>query len=183
MSGLLAALRPERYYESLIAIDVDDLSRLGLTGLIVDLDNTMVPRKGVDTTDELRTWLAKAKAAGLGVCVVSNNWHNRVGAVADGLGLPMVARATKPLARAFTAGMKALGTEPSDTAVIGDQMFTDVLGGNLLGLYTILVIPLSGPELFYTLALRRVERFLLRHWMRDDRLRLEPERAENPHRT
>jgi uncharacterized protein len=178
----LDALRPDRYYESLISVDLADLARRGLEGLIVDLDNTMVPRKGRDCTDELLSWLETAREAGLAVCIVSNNWKSRVGGIATRLGLPMVARATKPRARAFLLGMEALGTGREQTAVIGDQMFTDVLGGNRLGLYTILVKPLPGRELPHTVVLRRVERYLIRHWVRDERLRLEPPGADNPGR-
>lgn len=169
----LELLRPRRYHESLVAIDVDELVAEGLTGLIVDLDNTMVPRRESRVSEQLEAWLGRARDAGLSVCIVSNNFKNRVAEVARRLDLPLVARAAKPRRKAFEMGMECLGTDRSSTAVIGDQLFTDVLGGNRMGLYTILVIPLPGPELPHTAILRRIERRLIGRWMTNRRLSLE----------
>lgn len=187
MSGLmtraLEAVRPARYYESLVAVDPVELAGLGIKGLIIDLDSTMLPRRVRVATEELAGWLERVREEGLKACIVSNNFRTRVQDVADALGLPLVARAAKPRAKAFVMGMEALGTTPAETAVIGDQLFTDVFGGNRMGLTTILVIPLPGPELPHTLVLRRIERRLLRFWMTRRALRLERagrERGDGP---
>lgn len=169
----LDLLRPRRYQESLVAIDVHQLAAEGLRGLIIDLDNTMVPRKQTDVSGQLEEWIRRARDAGFSVCIVSNNFKSRVAQVAERLAVPLVARAAKPRRRAFQLGMELLRSGPQDTAVIGDQLFTDVLGGNRLGLYTILVIPLPGPELPHTALLRRIERWLISRWMRHRSLRLE----------
>jgi hypothetical protein len=84
-----------------------------------------------------------------------------VKAIADSLGFDMVAKALKPLPFGFKSAMKRHGATPSNTAVIGDQMFTDILGGNLLGIKTVLVLPLSESDLPHTLVLRRLERLAL----------------------
>lgn len=173
MIGLFEGLRPQRYHESLVSIDVDELKSIGIKGLILDLDNTMIPRHTSSVPDELESWLARVREAGIAACIVSNNFKTRVAQLAERLGLPLVALATKPRRRAFYRGMEVLGTRADDTAVIGDQLFTDVLGGNRLGLYTILVMPLPGPELPHTAVLRRVERWLLRRWSRHSGLTLE----------
>jgi len=129
----------------------------GVRGLIVDLDNTLVPRYESEPSDQLKDWLRGVSDAGLGVVIVSNNWTSRVGAIADELGVAVVKGAGKPLAKAFRQGMRVLGTRPEETAVIGDQLFTDVLGGNRLGLHTVLVVPLSEHEMVHTRILRKLE--------------------------
>lgn len=169
----IEALRPRRYVESLVGIDPAGLAADGIRGLVIDFDNTMVPRRTQEATDELVAWLERVGASGIAVCIVSNNFGTRIVGAAERLGLPVVTRAAKPRAKAFQLGMQAMQTAPSETAVIGDQLFTDVLGGNRLGLATILVIPLPGPDLPHTLVLRRIEARLLRWWMRHGGLSLE----------
>jgi len=95
------------------------------------------------------------------VCLVSNNWHGRVSLVADELGIDLVAKAVKPLPFAFLRALRKIGSRRSSAAVVGDQMFTDVVGGKLLGMVTVMVLPLSQSDLPHTLALRRLERVLL----------------------
>lgn len=170
-------LKPRRYYEAITAVDPAELVSLGMRGLILDLDNTMIPRHVAEVPAQLDGWLDSAREAGLAACIVSNNFKVRVAQMADRLGLPLVARAAKPRRKAFMLGMEALGTGVGETAVIGDQLFTDVLGGNRMGLYTILVVPLPGPELPHTSLLRRIERRLLRRWMQLSRLELEQGRV------
>lgn len=158
---MLARFAPDQYLASAMEVDLAVLKDAGVRGLIVDLDNTLVPRYEKEPSDELKQWLQRVHDAGLGVCIVSNNWTSRVAAIADELGVSIVRGAGKPLAKAFRQGMKILSTAPNETAVIGDQLFTDVLGGNRLGLYTVLVVPLSEKEMLHTRILRRLEHRVL----------------------
>ncbi len=153
----MSLLTPDRYYTNVEAIDLDDLRRLGVTALLVDLDNTLLARGTRELRQELRDWTARAAAAGFSLCLVSNNWHERVRAVAESLGIPLVARAVKPLPFAFARGMRLLDVDARRTAVVGDQIFTDVLGGNVIGATTVLVDPLSRTDLPHTLLLRLIE--------------------------
>lgn len=151
--------RPTLQASSLDRIPIDRLERDGIKGLIIDLDNTMTPWNDVEVGPKVTAWFKELKEAGIKACVVSNNKRKqRVAVVADRLGIPFVFRATKPRRRAFRAGMAILGTGKSDTAVIGDQLFTDILGGNRLGLYTILVVPLSEREFIGTRFMRQMEK-------------------------
>lgn len=159
---MLSRLAPDQYLASAMDVDLDALGNTGVKGLIVDLDNTLVPRYENEPPDELKAWLEHVRDAGLGVVIVSNNWTARVGAIAEELGVAIVKGAGKPLAKAFRQGMKMLGTAPQETAVIGDQLFTDVLGGNRLGLHTVLVVPLSEREMLHTRILRKLEWRVLR---------------------
>lgn len=154
---MLKRLAPDQYLASAMDVDLASLKASGVEGLIVDLDNTLVPRYENEPSDDLRGWLEAVGDMGLRICIVSNNWTSRVGAIADELGVSIIKGAGKPLAKAFRQGMEILGTTPSQTAVIGDQLFTDVLGGNRLGIHTVLVVPLSDKEMIHTRVLRRLE--------------------------
>lgn len=153
---------PAEYVRSIYDIDLRALRQRGVRGIICDLDNTLVAWDSSETAPELRRWLADAKSAGIQVCIVSNNGRTRVGNFAEPLGLPFVANAAKPRRKAFRKAMELLGTSPRETAVIGDQVFTDVFGGNRQGMHTILVVPISRQEFIGTRLVRLIEQFVLR---------------------
>lgn len=157
----MAILSPDLYHTSVHAIDLDALERDGISTLLVDLDNTLLPRDTNAIPDDLRDWAAGLEERGFSVCLVSNNWHERVKAVADELGFELVSKAVKPFPFAFLRALRKIGATRTSAAVVGDQMFTDVLGGNTLGMKTVLVQPLSHTDLPHTLFLRYLERLVL----------------------
>lgn len=154
-------LRPYRYCGDVTAIDLDELAAGGVRGLLVDLDNTLLPRDTGVMPPAAREWVAHARTR-FAICLVSNNWHEPVHVVARDLDLPLVARAVKPLPFALLAGMRRIGVRRRECAIIGDQLFTDVLGGNVLGVRTVLVRPLSTTDLWHTLLLRKLEARIMR---------------------
>jgi HAD superfamily phosphatase (TIGR01668 family) len=154
-------LSPDYYLRSVSDIDLDALRGRGVDTLLVDLDNTLLPRDTSAVPESARRWAASLSERGFKVCLVSNNWHQRVSEVADELGMDLVAKAVKPLPFAFLRALHKVGSKRSQAAVVGDQMFTDVVGGKLLGMVTVMVLPLSESDLPHTLALRRIERVLL----------------------
>jgi putative phosphatase len=153
-------LRPDAEADSIYAIDPAALRARGVRGVILDLDNTIVPWGAWDVPATLGPWIAAARAAGLRLCIVSNNAGARVAHIAATLDLPVVTGAWKPRRRALRRALGMMGTAPDTTALIGDQVFTDVLGGNRLGLHTILVRPQSGREFPLTRLTRLAERVL-----------------------
>jgi len=105
---------------------------------------------------DAREWLARVRQAGLSVCLLTNAaTDGRVRPVAESLGVPWIVRALKPLPSGYLRAMRLLDTTPETTAMIGDQVFTDVYGGNRLGLYTILVDPMSTREALVTRLVQR----------------------------
>lgn len=152
---------PDLYYTNVTAIDLGALESDGIRYLLIDLDNTLLPRDRTDFPPEISSWVSALGQRGMAACLVSNNWHAHVAGLARDLGLPMVAKALKPFPSAFRKGLRTLGGTPGQTAVIGDQVFTDILGGNLLGMTTVLVTPQSSSDLPHTLLLRRLERRIL----------------------
>jgi HAD superfamily phosphatase (TIGR01668 family) len=157
-------LRPAEYRRSIQQIDLDRLAAMGIKAVLLDLDNTLVEWNNPEPTAELRQWLAALRARGMQPCLVSNNRGARVRDFAAKVGLPYVSRAVKPRRKGFREAMAMLGVTPAQTVVVGDQLFTDILGGNRLGAYTILVQPLHPRELLWTRMMRRLERPLLRRW-------------------
>lgn len=154
-------LRPDAEADSIYAIDPSALRARGIRGVILDLDNTIVPWGAWDVPQALGPWIAAARAVGLRLCIVSNNAGARVAHLAAALDLPAVTGAWKPRRRALRRALGMMGTGPDATALIGDQVFTDVLGGNRLGLHTILVHPQSRREFPLTRITRLAERVLV----------------------
>lgn len=155
---MIGILRPDFQYETLQDIPVEMLRKNGITGLLLDLDNTVAPWNDNTLTAEVRDWFAQIKEAGIVACIVSNNRQpDRVAAVADVLEILYVYKAAKPSRKAFQKGVETLEKESKEVAVIGDQLFTDVLGGNRAGLKTILVTPIHEREFAGTKVLRFME--------------------------
>jgi len=154
-------LSPDYYYRDVYSIDLDALQASGIDTLLVDLDNTLLPRNSADIPAATSEWAADVARRGMHVCLVSNNWHDRVVGVADELGFDLVAKAVKPLPFAFLRALSRANSSRKKAAVVGDQMFTDILGGKMLGIATVLVTPLTSSDLPHTLVLRRIERALL----------------------
>lgn len=159
---LLRWLVPYRYSRAIEEIDLQALRADGIRGVIVDLDNTIVPWKASQPTLAVQRWIADLIASGMQACIVSNNFAGRVRTLAEHLHIPVVIGAVKPTPWAFRKAMKVMGTTAGETALVGDQLFTDILGGNLLGLRTILVDPLSAREFPTTMLVRRIERLVRR---------------------
>lgn len=159
---MLKLLLPDLYVDSLFDIQPELLKERGIRALILDLDNTLIVHGEERVEPAILEWLESMRRNGFKFCIVSNNFCSRGKRLAQTLGLPGVFRAVKPRSRAFRKALALLGTKPAETAMVGDQLFTDVLGGNQMGLYTILVSSLGGRDFFMTrLIIRRVERLLL----------------------
>lgn len=163
---MLRLLKPDAVYESLFDIDLDALAARGIRGLIVDLDNTLVAYGDSSVPDKAREWVHDVRERGFSICITSNAREARVRSFSEAFNIPGIANAAKPIRRAFRRAMRLMGTTPPETAIIGDQVFTDVLGGNRINVYTILVNPLSTTELSATRVMRRLERKVLKRLVR-----------------
>jgi hypothetical protein len=163
---LLELLIPRLRVNSIYDIDIQALWDAGVRGIITDLDNTLVSTNDPLASPQLVDWLKRVKTAGFRIVIVSNNSAGRVKTFSDALAVPSIPRAKKPRAAAFRKAMEMMNVGPEQTVVIGDQMLTDVLGGNRLGLHTILVTPISiGDEGLFTRINRKIEKIAL-SWMK-----------------
>ncbi|MBR2319969.1 MAG: YqeG family HAD IIIA-type phosphatase [Clostridia bacterium] len=136
---------PTLYRRRITDVTAEDLRRLGVKALLLDVDNTLTTHDAPDLTDGVKTWLADMQAAGFSLIIVSNNRAERVAPFAEKIGLPYYAHARKPLPFGFRAAAKQAGVHRKQCVVIGDQLFTDMLGANLAGMRSILLEPIQ-PE-------------------------------------
>lgn len=161
---MLSKFFPGAFIKSIYDINPASLKAAGIKGIILDLDNTIIARNASTVDKDLKHWVGRLKQEGIKACILSNNWKLRVSSIASQLNIPLVARAAKPYRGAFKRAMSVLGTSKGETVVVGDQIFTDILGGNLAGLKTILVVPMSNSEAIHTKLLRHFERWILKRW-------------------
>jgi len=155
-------LCPNALVESLFDIDFEQLKNQGIKGIIFDLDNTIIPWDSSDMCPTICAWLEQVAAQGFKISIVSNNWHKRVRKIAQRLDVPFVARAYKPAKNGFRRALSVMSLGANEAAVVGDQLFTDVLGGNRLGLCTIWVKPLNPQEFVGTKIQRYMERWAVK---------------------
>ncbi|MDO4437078.1 MAG: YqeG family HAD IIIA-type phosphatase [Coriobacteriaceae bacterium] len=159
----MSFLSPTRYVARVECIDLDELWAQGKRAILFDRDNTLVPRDRKDAPASVAAWLDRAHELGFKLIMVSNNWHkDQVARSAGELGMGYIAFACKPLPFAITSGMRRLGAAKSEAVMMGDQLYTDVWGGNFAGVDTILVKPQTTVDLWYTQIFRIFERRALR---------------------
>lgn len=157
---------PNDYVQSVFQIDIEKLANSGFKGIITDLDNTLVGWDVKTPTKEIQEWFKKANDLGLTITIVSNNNEKRVSVFSKDLDVDFIFKARKPMGRAFKKAIQHMNIKPEETIVIGDQMLTDVLGGNNNGLYTIMVVPVKKTDGFLTRLNRIIERRLLNYFKR-----------------
>lgn len=149
--------KPTFWLNSVLMIDEDFLRKNRVEALVLDLDNTLsmhgdpVPEEGVED------WLDKMRGLGIKMRVVSNNTNRRVAPLAARLGLEFTANGAKPLTFGITRAMKAMGADRNVTLVVGDQIFTDIIAGNLRGVRTVLVEPFHLEKTWTFRLKRRLE--------------------------
>jgi HAD superfamily phosphatase (TIGR01668 family) len=157
-------LIPNMHINSPYELDIEILKKNSIEGIIIDIDNTLVPWSEKYADQRVIDLVNKFIHAGFKLCILSNGTKNRVSLFNKDLKLPAVHNAAKPSRAAFKKALGHLGTNSNNTAVVGDQIFTDILGGNRLGLYTILVVPLSSKEFLWTRFVRQIEKVILRKY-------------------
>lgn len=152
---------PKIYVDDIYGITDELLKKNGIKGLILDIDNTLVPNHVADADEKVLNWIEQMKAAGYKMCIVSNASRKRVIRFNDNIKLYAVHRAMKPVAAAFMKAGRIMGLEKGSIAVVGDQIFTDIYGGNMAGMFTILVRPIDQREGRLVRFKRRFERRIL----------------------
>lgn len=162
---MLSLLTPDIIVANVAAVTPELLRQRGVRFVISDLDNTLVPWRSEEITGEITAWLCLLREAGIGVCIASNTRHlTRLERLAAQMGILYVpGNAAKPRRRGLRHALSLLQAPVPETAMVGDQLFTDIVAGNRLGLTTVLVNPLTTREFLGTrLISRTAERFVLR---------------------
>jgi uncharacterized protein len=164
MRRLLQEFCPALRAESITEITPALLAERGIRALILDLDNTLVEWHGREAAPAVTVWITQMLSAGVRMCILSNTRRtDRLNDLAAALGVDAVPPASKPRRGGFRRAMEKMGAAPEETAVVGDQLLTDIWGGKRCGLLTILVDPLSPIEFWGTKVVHRnLERALLK---------------------
>ena len=107
--------------------------------LMMDFDNTIVPYTTSVATEKMDAWLTNMAASDIILCVVSNSKKDRVKIFCEKYGIPVITHANKPFSKGIVQCLRKFDVKPQQAAIVGDQIFTDTLGGNCVGLTTVLV--------------------------------------------
>lgn len=158
---MLKKFLPDEQVKSIFEIHPEALKEKGIKGIITDLDNTLVAWDVKEATSEVVQWFRSMKEHGIKVTIISNNNRERVSVFSEPLDTPFVFSARKPLRKAFKTTAKKMNLKKEEIVVIGDQILTDVLGGNMAGFYTILVVPIVETDGKITKINRKIERRIL----------------------
>ncbi len=157
----MSLLSPDYYLKDLTCIDPHDLKKRGIKAVLLDRDNTLVSREKTEASDEVIAWIHSLKEHDLKVMLVSNSFSPMIAKEAEALGIDYIDRALKPLPIGVSEAMRRLEVDKLETAMVGDQIFTDVVAANLSGVVSILVEPLTSVDLWHTVQLRKVEALVL----------------------
>ena len=148
------SLLPRLIVNELPDITPELLNKHGIRLLMLDFDNTIVPYTTNVPTDKMEAWLRNMAASEIPVCVVSNSKRNRVKIFCKKYGIPCITHAKKPFAKGIQQCLQKFGVDPKNAALVGDQIYTDVLGGNCAGVTSILVKAIDNHNIW--LKLRHV---------------------------
>ena len=170
MNGPLKALalwlRPDIWAERVSDLTPGRLAERGIKAVILDLDNTLLPWKSDRVPEENLRWAEDLRREGIRIFVLSNTTKpGRMKAICAGIGAGWIHPAAKPNRRSFLRAARILELEPREIAVVGDQLFTDMLGGRLAGMYLVLVRPISSEEFAGTRLVSRPAERLLKKYM------------------
>ncbi len=160
----MALFKPRLRIGKMIDITADMMNSAGIKALLLDIDNTMTTHNNPVPAEGVMEWVNGMKSLGFTLMVVSNNNGERVQKFSRLLGLEFEDMARKPLPTGFRRACKRLGIKPGEAAVVGDQLFTDMLGGNLLGAYTVLTEPYELEDMKFFKFKRACERFIMKFW-------------------
>lgn len=130
---------PKIITDALTDITPDLLEEKGIRLLLLDFDNTIVPYTTNTPEPLMEQWLMDMKSADIQICVVSNSKRSRVKIFCDNYRIPCITHARKPFTRGIREALEKFGAAPSETALVGDQIYTDTLGANAAGVTSILV--------------------------------------------
>lgn len=157
-------IKPHIKLKRITDITSELLAQMNIKALILDVDNTMAIRRGSETVPGLFSWMEQMTSAGIGLIILSNAKPRRMSGFAGRVGLPFVALGMKPLPFGFFRAAARLHCSTRQCAIVGDQLFTDMLGGHLAFCKTILLSPIELETSAGFRLKRRAERWLLKRY-------------------
>lgn len=167
-------LTPDNLFASYRELTPAYLLERGIRVLIMDIDNTLAPYEQAEPDESIKTWLAQLKAAGIGLAFVSNNDWERVELFNREIGIPAFAKSGKPFGRTLRRVITLYGADASCTAMLGDQLLTDVFAGKHIGATALLVPPIKDKTTAFWRIKRALEKPVIRAYVKKH-----PEQAAN----
>lgn len=156
----MLSIYPNVYFDKIEKITIEFLQKNKIKALILDMDNTLINYKK-EMPDNIEKWAKNLKGQGTKLYILSNtNNKEKVENIAERLEIPYKSFAKKPLKSGFLKVQKELGYTQEQIAVVGDQIFTDVIGGNRCGMFTVLVDSIDNKDFWYTIWKRPLENIL-----------------------
>ncbi|MBQ3420018.1 MAG: YqeG family HAD IIIA-type phosphatase [Erysipelotrichaceae bacterium] len=155
--------KPNEKLEHFNDFDIDGKKAMGFNTILLDVDNTITPHYQKIPDENGKAFVKKLKESGFNVIVFSNNTDKRVKEVAKSLECEYECWALKPLPIKFFKIFKRFDLNHKKVICMGDQLLTDILGGNIVGVYTIYVKPIVDSDSFTTKINRKIERFIFKH--------------------
>ena len=147
-------LMPTAAVRNVTDITVGLIRKLDIDAILLDVDNTLAPPTSHIPYEGVQEWIDMLKTNGIQVVICSNNYHKRVKPFSDSVGLDCVAMSLKPFPFGFNRAKRKLKEKPQSVLVVGDQIYTDVLGANLAGMKSVLLVP-RDEEKGLTIGIRR----------------------------
>ncbi|MCR5654088.1 MAG: YqeG family HAD IIIA-type phosphatase [Lachnospiraceae bacterium] len=174
---------PDEWVASTYALPFEKMYEAGKRALIFDIDNTLVPH-GAPADERAKELFERLHAIGFRITLLSNNKEPRVKSFCeDVVGAEYIYKANKPAKGGYETAMKNMGTVPSTTVFIGDQLFTDVWGAKRCGIHSILVNPIEKKEEIQIVIKRRFEAIVMHFYKKKcDREHIEYPKDRRPER-
>lgn len=159
-------LLPDYRVRRVTELSASFLQKNGIRALLLDVDNTLSTHGGQEPLEGLEDWIRAMQREGIGLMILSNAKRRRVEPFARRLGLEFTALSLKPLPFGYLRAVGRLGLQRREVGMVGDQLFTDILGGGAAGLFTILVEPIQAESGCSFRLRRKWEHKLLSRWER-----------------
>ena len=157
---------PNEYFDKIEKITIEFLQKNKIKALILDMDNTLINLKE-EMPKNIEIWAKELKGQGVKLIIVSNsNKKSKLDKTANKLGIKYVYFARKPLKVGLKKAMKILEEKPENIATVGDQIFTDVIGGNRCKMFTILVEPIAEKDILITRLKRPIENAIKKRFLK-----------------
>ena len=155
---------PEYYFKTFNEASAEFLTSIGVKGIVLDVDNTLEPYENPLPGEHVKKWLSELKEQGISAAIVSNNGGKRINLFNSELGLPAYYKAKKPFKKNVLNAMRDMGTDKSNTVLMGDQVFTDVWAAHNTGIRAILVPPIKDKTDVFTKFKRLLEKPILKKY-------------------
>ncbi len=165
---MLRTFYPKEYVDSTYGIDFDDFVKKGYRGVIFDIDNTLVPHDA-PADERAKELFDHLHGVGMKTCLLSNNKEPRVALFAGKTNALYISKGGKPKPKGYKKAMELMETDEATTLFVGDQLFTDVWGANLTGIYSILVKPIHPKEEIQIVLKRYLEKIVLFFYLREQK--------------